>query len=190
MMSTATGTPFATAQDLDEWLALHHATEREIWVRIYRVGSGHPSVNWDDCVIQCLRWGWIDGRKKSLDAWAWLQRLTPRRAKSVWSSRNKAHVERLVAEGLMKPPGLAQVAQAQADGRWDATYDGQADMVIPDDFLAALAQNPAAAAFFPTLNRQNLFPIVYRLQTATTPRVRAARLTRIVDQLARGEPFH
>jgi uncharacterized protein YdeI (YjbR/CyaY-like superfamily) len=181
---------FASRADLWDWLATNGTVERELWVKLFKRGSSVASVTWDDCVIACIAHGWIDGQKKPLDDTAWLQRLTPRRPGSSWSTRNCAHAERLIAEGQMTPAGLAQVAAARADGRWDSAYAGQADMVIPPDFLAALEDDPAAKAFFATLDRKNLFPIYHRLTSARRPETRAKRMAAILAQLARGERFY
>jgi uncharacterized protein YdeI (YjbR/CyaY-like superfamily) len=181
---------FATPEALGDWLAEHHDRATELWVRIYKKGSGKPSVTWADCVVEALRFGWIDGHKKPLDDEAFLQRLSPRKAKSAWSAKNRDHAEKLIAEGRMTPAGLAHVDAAKADGRWAQGYAGQAGMVIPQDFLDALEALPAAKAFFATLDRKNLYPIYYRLQTAKRPETRARRMEQILAQLERGERFH
>lgn len=178
---------FESPAQLHAWLQAHHAREAELWVRIFKKGSGTPSVTWDDCVLACIVWGWIDGQRKSLDDTAFLQRLTPRRARSNWSQKNVQHAERLIAEGLMQAPGLAQVEAARADGRWASAYAGSADMVIPEDFLAALQQDPAALAFYATLKRQQLFSIYYRLTSAKRAETRQKRMAELLDTLARGE---
>lgn len=181
---------FADAKALGDWLAKNHDSAAELWVKIYKAGSGKASVTWRDCVIESLRFGWIDGHKKPLDEEAFLQRLSPRKARSAWSAKNRDHAEKLIAEGRMTPAGLAQVEAAKADGRWAQGYAGQADMVIPQDFLDALEALPAAKAFYATLDRKNLYPIYYRLQTAKKPETRAKRMAQILAQLDRGERFH
>ncbi|MCB1486195.1 MAG: YdeI/OmpD-associated family protein [Bauldia sp.] len=181
---------FRNAADLGAWLTRHHQRSNGIWVRIFKKGSGKPSVTWGDCVIEAIRFGWIDGHKRPLDEASYLQRLTPRKPKSNWSARNRDHATRLIAEGRMTPAGLAHVEAAKADGRWDGAYEGSATMTIPQDFLDALETRPAAKAFFGTLDRRNLFPIYYRLHTAKRPETRARRLAQILDQLDRGERFH
>ena len=181
---------FASPAQLGQWLEANHDSARELWVRIYKKESGMPSVTWDDCVLAVLPWGWIDGQRKALDAVSFLQRLTPRRAKSTWSKKNCEHAERLIAQGRMQPAGLAQVQAARADGRWDQAYAGSAAMVIPDDFLAALRLNPEAQQFFDTLNRTNLYTIYHRLHTAKKPETRTRRIALMIAQLARGVPFH
>lgn len=181
---------FETAVQLEQWLAAHHATERELWVRMYKKGSGTPSVDWTDCVVACIAWGWIDGQRKSLDEVSFLQRMTPRRPKSNWSKKNIEHAERLVAEGRMQPSGLVHVEAARQDGRWEQAYAGSADMVIPDDFLGELKKNAAAKRFYATLDRRNLFAIYYRIHTAKRVETRQKRIAEIIARLALGEAFH
>ncbi|MBQ0819088.1 YdeI/OmpD-associated family protein [Microvirga sp. HBU67558] len=185
-----TSMAFRDARELGNWLAEHHDNSSELWVQIFKAGSGRPSVTWTDCVVEAIRFGWIDGQRQSFDAASFLQRLTPRKPRSNWSAKNREHATRLIAEGLMAPAGLAHVDAAKADGRWDAAYAGSAAMVIPQDFLDALETMPEAKAFFETLDRKNLYPIYYRLQTAKRPETRAKRMAQILAQLERGERFY
>lgn len=181
---------FRDAPSLGAWLAQHHQSARELWVLIYKTGSGTPSVTWTDCVIEAIRYGWIDGQKLPLDEASFLQRLSPRKPTSNWSAKNRMHAEKLVAEGRMSPAGLAHVEAAKADGRWESAYAGSGQMVIPQDFLDALETMPAAKAFYATLDRKNLYSIYYRLQTAKRPETRARRLAQMLAQLDSGERFH
>jgi uncharacterized protein YdeI (YjbR/CyaY-like superfamily) len=191
-MSTSDRRPiaFRNAAELSEWLMDHHQRSSEVWVQIFKKGTGKPSVTWTDCVIEAIRYGWTDGQKLPLDEASFLQRLTPRKPKSNWSARNREHATRLIAEGRMTPAGLAQVEAAKADGRWDRAYEGSAGMTIPQDFLDALEGRPAAKAFFQTLDRKNLYTIYYRLHTAKRPETRAKRLSQMLARLDRGERFH
>lgn len=181
---------FKTPLDLERWLKANHATETELWVRVYKKGSGTPSVDWNDMVVAGICWGWIDGQRKALDEVSFVQRMTPRRARSNWSKRNCTHAERLISEGRMQPAGLAHVEAARRDGRWESAYAGSSEMVIPDDFLAALKKSAAAKKLFATLNRQNLFAIYHRLHTAKRPETRAKRIAAMVAQLAAGKTFY
>ena len=181
---------FRNAADLSAWLTRHHQRSSGVWVQIFKKGSGKPSVTWTDCVIEAIRFGWIDGQKRPLDEASFLQRLSPRKPKSNWSARNCDHATRLIAEGRMTPAGLAHIEAAKADGRWDGAYEGSATMTIPQDVFDALESMPAAKAFFETLDRRNLFTIYYRLHTAKRPETRARRLSQILAQLDRGERFH
>ena len=181
---------FRDAGELGSWLEENHRSGGHLWVRIFKVGSGRRSVTWADCVIEAIRFGWIDGQKRPLDEASFLQRLTPRTRTSGWSARNRDHASRLIAEGRMTPAGLAHVEAARADGRWERAYAGSAAMVVPQDVLDALEGMPAAKAFFGTLDRRNLYPIYHRLHTAMRPETRARRLAQILAQLERGERFH
>ncbi len=179
-----------TPADWDAWLAAHHANTAEIWVRIYKKGSGTLSISWQDGVVGALIWGWIDGQKQSLDAVSWLQRFTRRRPRSGWSQKNRSHVERLIADGRMQPAGMAQVLAAQADGRWDAAYAGSTTAEVPADFLAAVAADAVLAAHFATWNAANRFAVYYRLTSAKRAETRAKRFATMLDLLAKGQRLH
>lgn len=181
--------PFATPKDWDAWLAENHADTVEVWIKFYRKGSGTASINWEQAVIEALCWGWIDGQAKPLDDTAWLQRFTPRRAKSSWSQKNRDHVVLLIAEDRMQSPGLVHVQTAKADGRWDAAYSGPKDAVVPADFLAALDAMPTAKAFYGTLNSSNRYSIYYGLHSAKRPETRAKRMALYLAMMERGEKF-
>jgi uncharacterized protein YdeI (YjbR/CyaY-like superfamily) len=133
---------FETPPQLEKWLELNHATKQELWVRNFNKKSGTPTVTWNDCVVTAIAWGWIDGQRRSFDEASFVQRLTPRRARSNWSKRNTEHAERLIAQGRMKPSGLAHVEAARQNGRWTNAYSGSAEMVMPDDFLRELQKVP------------------------------------------------
>lgn len=181
---------FKTREHLETWLAKHHDTETELWVRIYKKDSGVQSVDWQDCVLASLTWGWIDGLKRSHDDDSFLQRLTPRRPKSVWSKKNCEHVATLIAEGRMQPSGLAHVEAAKKDGRWDNAYGGSKDMTLPPEFLAALKRNKPARTQWETLTRAQQYVVYFRLTNAKKPETRAKRLATFLEQLSRGEVPH
>lgn len=96
-MNKARHQAFETAEQLHTWLRLNHASETELWVRIFKKATGQPSVTWDDCVVAAICWGWIDAVRNALDDTSFLQRLTPRRVRSNWSQKNVEHAERLIA---------------------------------------------------------------------------------------------
>jgi uncharacterized protein YdeI (YjbR/CyaY-like superfamily) len=186
-MSNKAHHTFETSEQLHAWLRVNHASETELWVRIFKKATGQPSVTWDDCVVAAIRWGWIDGLRKALDHTSFLQPLTPRRARSNWSQKNVQHAERLIEQGRMQAAGLAQVESARSDGRWATAYNGSATMVLPEDFLAELQQDPAAHAFYATLKRQHVFSIYHRMHSAKRPETRQKRTAELLAKLARGE---
>lgn len=178
---------FASPKNLSQWLKANHATESELWVKIFKKGTGVPSVSWHQVVIEALCWGWIDGVKKSLNDQAYLQRITPRKERSNWSKKNTEHVERLTIEGRMEEPGLVHVRVAKADGRWENAYRPASEMKVPADFLAALESRPKVKQFFETLNKSNRYVIAYGLATGKKPETRQRRFEKFMDMLVREE---
>jgi uncharacterized protein YdeI (YjbR/CyaY-like superfamily) len=177
---------FVTSKELSEWLKVNHAVESELWVKIFKKNTGIQSVTWNDVVIEILCWGWIDGVKKSIDDQAYLQRITPRTARSNWSKRNTEHVERLISEDRMKEAGLVHVRAAKIDGRWENAYVAS-EMEVPTDFLAALENQPRVKLFFETLNKSNRFVIAYGLTSAKKPETRQRRFEKFMAMLIREE---
>jgi uncharacterized protein YdeI (YjbR/CyaY-like superfamily) len=181
---------FATTRAWSEWLGAHHASSRGLWLKIAKKGAGVASVTYAEALDVALAWGWIDGQKAALnDVW-WLQRFTPRTAKSPWSKINRAKVEALIAAETMETPGLAELERAKRDGRWERAYDGARSSRLPADLVAAFARNARARAFFETLDGANRYAILYRVQTAKKPQTRAERITRFVALCARHETIH
>ena len=181
-MNSPASRPFETCHQLKKWLQANHATESELWVKVFKKDSGTKTVTWNDCVDAAIVWGWIDGQRLAFDDVSYLQRLTPRRRNSSWSKRNTERAERLIAQGYMQPPGLTAIEAARQDGRWERAYSGSADMVIPADFLKEMRKNPAAKRSFKVLDRKNLYGIYHRVQTAKRLETRTKR---IEDVLAR-----
>ncbi|HWM84945.1 MAG TPA: YdeI/OmpD-associated family protein [Kofleriaceae bacterium] len=181
---------FASEVAFETWLAGHHATESEVWLKIHKKDSGRPTVTHAQALDVALCWGWIDGIRKSFDEQSFLQRFTPRKPKSIWSQVNREHIARLVAAGRMTPHGQAQVDAARADGRWDAAYAPirrTSVETMPADLRAAIEASPRARKTFRTLNRQNLFALVFRTNSMKTPAGRARKIEALVAMLARGE---
>jgi len=181
---------FASAADFDAWLAVEHDRTPGLFLRIAKKSSGIPSITAAEAVEVALCHGWIDGRANRVDDDWFTVRYTPRRPRSVWSKKNVDTVARLIADGRMRPAGMAAVEAARADGRWDRAYAGPATMTVPDDLAAALAAEPAAAAFFAELDRTNRYAVLWRVETASTPQTRARRIAACVQMLAEGRRIH
>ena len=181
---------FASASVWQEWLAVNHALSDGIWLRIFNKESGEKTVTYAAALDEALCYGWIDGQKKKLDSDSWIQKFTPRRARSIWSKRNIEHIERLTNEKRMKAAGLKAFEDAKKDGRLAAAYDSPSNSTTPDDFLHLLEKNKKAKAFFESLNKANKYAITWRLQTAKKPVTREKRMNMILEMLAKGEQFH
>jgi uncharacterized protein YdeI (YjbR/CyaY-like superfamily) len=181
---------FETPAEWRDWLEINHAIEKGVWLRFYKKGSGIASLNYAGALDEALCFGWIDGQSKSLDENSYLQKFTPRRAKSIWSKRNIEHIARLIQEGKMKPSGLKEAEAAKTDGRWQKAYDSPANMTVPEDFLRELSKDKKALVFFETLNKTNTYAIAWRLQTAKRQETRERRIKTIIEMLSRGEKFH
>jgi uncharacterized protein YdeI (YjbR/CyaY-like superfamily) len=181
---------FKSEPAFETWLRARHDREPEIWIRIYKKGSGKATVTPAQALDVALCWGWIDGIRKAFDDESFLQRYTPRRPRSIWSQINRDHVARLTAAGRMMLPGQRQVDAARADGRWDAAYApirAATEASIPDDLRAAIDANQRARQTFQRLGRQNLFALAFRTNNMKTPAGRARKIASLVAMLARGE---
>lgn len=174
-----------------EWLADNHDSAEGVWLRLARRGVTDPTtLVYAEALDEALCVGWIDGIKRSFDDSTFVQRFTPRRPKGVWSERNVGHVERLTAEGRMRPTGIAEVERAKADGRWERAYAGPSTRAVPEDLAAAIAANPAAASMFEILTSANRFALIHRVEDAKRADTRTRRIEKFVDMLADGETIH
>ena len=181
---------FASPQQWDDWLDEHHTQPHGVWLKIAKKDAGITTVSYAEALDGALCYGWIDGQKKAYDDTFWLQRFTPRRPKSVWSKINTDKAVQLMASGKMKPAGLREVEAARQDGRWDAAYQSQRNLTIPDDFRAQLDDNPQAKAFFDRLNKLNRYALCYRIEAAKKQETRKARIDTFIAMLANHEKLY
>lgn len=181
---------FKSSRAFETWLKEHHATSDGLWIKIAKKGAGEPSITYPEAVETALCWGWIDGQKKGLDDRHFLQRFTPRRARSIWSRINVDKVAALIKAGRMQAAGQAQIDAAKADGRWNRAYDSARTSSVPDDLQAELDASPKAKAFFATINASNRYAVLWRVQTAVRPETRSRRIAQMVGMLERGEVVH
>jgi uncharacterized protein YdeI (YjbR/CyaY-like superfamily) len=122
-MGAADGLPqltLASAAEWERWLERNHDSSDGAWLRIAKKGSAKTTITIGEALDLALCFGWIDSRREGLDDDYYLQRYSPRRARSNWSRINVGKVEELTAAGRMRPAGLAEVERAKADGRWEA----------------------------------------------------------------------
>jgi len=192
-METKQGLPILSFDEKgswEEWLAEHHQASKGLWLKIAKKGTGIATVTYAEALDSALCYGWIDGQKGSLDDTFWLQKMTPRGPRSIWSKVNRAKALALIAEGRMKPAGREAVEQAKRNGRWEQAYDAQSTASVPADLQQELDRNPEAAAFFATLNSVNRYAVLHRIQEAKKPETRARRIEKFVAMLARHEKLH
>jgi len=192
-METKQGLPILSFDEKgswEEWLAEHHQTSKGLWLKIAKKGTGIATVTYAEALDSALCYGWIDGQKGSLDDTFWLQKMTPRGPRSIWSKVNRAKALALIAEGRMKPAGREAVEQAKRNGRWEQAYDAQSTASVPADLQQELDRNPEAAAFFATLNSVNRYAVLHRIQEAKKPETRARRIEKFVAMLERHEKLH
>jgi len=161
-----------------------------VWLRLAKKGAEGPTVSYAEAVESALCFGWIDGQKRAESEHYWLQRFTPRTAKSIWSRINRAKAEALVAAGQMRPAGLLEIDRAKGDGRWDAAYPSASNAVVPDDLQAALDANKKAKAFFATIDGRNRYAVLFRIQNSKKHETRAKKIAQFVEMLAKGERLH
>jgi uncharacterized protein YdeI (YjbR/CyaY-like superfamily) len=181
---------FSTKKDWAAWLDENHGQNAGLWLRIAKKGSALQSVTYQEALDVALCYGWIDGQKRPENASSWLQRFCPRGARSLWSKINREKALRLLASGEMKPAGAAAIDKAKRAGRWESAYDSSTTSAVPDDLQAALEVNPAAKAFFDTLDKTNRYAILWRIQTVKRVDTRARKIEQFVEMLARGERIH
>ena len=189
-MAEAPTLTFASRAEWAKWLSKHHDSPDGVWMKIAKKGKGVETVTHAEALEVALCFGWIDAVRHAHDETYFLQRFTPRRARSRWSKINRDKATELIERGEMRPPGLAEVQRAKADGRWDAAYDSHRTATVPPDLQKALDAKPRAKKMFATLNSQNRYAILYRVNDAKRPETRARRIAKFVEMLAKGETLH
>jgi uncharacterized protein YdeI (YjbR/CyaY-like superfamily) len=173
-----------------EWLGEHHDSPDGVWLKIAKKASGLRTVTAPEALDVALCFGWIDGQRKALDDTHFLQRYTPRRARSKWSQINRDKAIQLIEQGRMRPAGLREVERAKQDGRWDDAYEPQSRATVPEDFQRELDRNPEAKAFFETLKSQNRYAFLFRIRDAKRPETRARRIAHFIEMLNERRTFY
>jgi uncharacterized protein YdeI (YjbR/CyaY-like superfamily) len=181
---------FATQEEWEAWLENNGSTASGVWLRLAKKSAAEPTISYAQALESALCYGWIDGQKKAENEHYFVQRFTPRRARSIWSKINTAKAEALIASGRMRPAGLLEVDRAKGDGRWDAAYSSASTSTIPDDLQQALDANPKAREFFLTLNSTNRYAILFRIQTVKKAETRARKIAQYIEMLGKGEKLH
>ncbi|WP_432721847.1 YdeI/OmpD-associated family protein [Jeongeupia wiesaeckerbachi] len=181
---------FATQSEWEAWLEHNGSTAPGVWLRLAKKAAEQPTVTYAQALESALCYGWIDGQKQAENEHYWLQRFTHRTAKSIWSKINKAKAEALMAAGRMHPGGLLEIERAKQDGRWDAAYSSASNSTVPEDLQQALDANPKAKAFFASLDSQNRYAILFRIQNVKKAETRVKKIAQFVEMLGNGEKLH
>ena len=181
---------FSSKEDWAAWLDRNHGVSTGLWLRIAKKGSNVQSVTYKDALDVALCYGWIDGQKKPESEETWRQRFVPRSPRSLWSKINRDKALALIATGEMKPAGWAAIEKAKQAGRWDTAYDSPSRAAVPSDLQAALDASPRAKTFFETLDKTNRYAILWRIQTARKPEMRAQKIAQFIGMLERNEKIH
>ena len=168
----------------ERWLAKNHERQQGVWLKFAKKAAPVTTIDHGAALETALCYGWIDAQAARYDDHYYLIRFTPRRKRSIRSQLNREHVERLIADGRMKPPGLAQVEAAKADGRWEAAYPAQSTATVPEDFQAALDGHRQAKQFFETLTGSTRYAFLFRLHNTRTAQGRAKRIADYIDRLS------
>jgi uncharacterized protein YdeI (YjbR/CyaY-like superfamily) len=177
---------FRSPSEFRAWLEAHHASARELWVGYHKRGTGTPSLTWPESVDEALCFGWIDGVRRSVDSQRYAIRFTPRRAGSTWSRVNLGRVEVLVAEGRMRPAGLAAFERRRA-----MEAAGHAGERRPQELPEAYARvfregDEAASAFFLAQSPSYRRTAIGWVLDAKREETRLRRLEQIVEASAAG----
>ena len=181
---------FANQAEWESWLELNGGATTGVWLRLAKKNAGQATVSYAEAIESALCHGWIDGQKKAENEHYWLQRFTPRTARSIWSKINTAKAEALISAGRMHPAGMREVERAKQDGRWDAAYSSARTATVPDDLQKALDANKKAKAFFATLDGSNRYAVLFRIQNVKKAETRARKIAQFVEMLANGEKLH
>ena len=179
--------PFPSMAAWEVWLEDNHSSSRGLWLKIAKKASGIGSINYQEALESALCFGWIDGQRQSFDDDWFLQRFTPRRSRSRWSQVNRDRVARLIEEGRMRPAGLAEIANAKTDGRWDDAYPSASAIDVPEDLRQAFETNPQAEDAFAALNATSRYSILYRIHHIKDADARNHRIEQVVEMLTRGD---
>ena len=174
----------------ETWLAKNFDTSAGLWLRLSKKSSKLKCISYQEALEIALCYGWIDGQKKKFDENTWIQRFTARSSKSIWSKINRAKALDLIEQGRMQSAGLYAIEIAKKNGRWDAAYDSHSTAEPPKDLLNAFKKHPAAKEFFETLNSQNKYAILFRIQTVQSPSTREKRIAKFISMLEKHEKLH
>lgn len=167
-----------------EWLITNDESCDGTWLMLAKKGVTSPtSLSYQEALEEALCSGWIDGQRRSHDEKTFVQRFTPRRARSIWSLRNVEIVTRLAEDRRLRPRGVAEIERARSDGRWDRAYAGSASAQLPEALVTALEATPAAGAAFARLTRAERYSAIHPLLIARDDATLERQVGRLISLL-------
>lgn len=178
---------FRNQSEFEKWMMENHSKLDSLWILFAKKNSGIESLYYPQALEVSLCYGWIDGLVKSVDSEYYRQRFTPRRKNSIWSSVNRNKVEKLIEQGRMRESGFLAIEMAKNNGQWEKAYSSYKNIQVPEDFKNALIENPVAAEFFDSLDSQNRYAILFRLETSKNPQVRQKKMNEFLQKLLNKE---
>jgi uncharacterized protein YdeI (YjbR/CyaY-like superfamily) len=181
---------FANQEEWESWLERNAGTSSGVWLRLAKKSPGQSTLSHAQALESALCYGWIDARKQAESEHHWLQRFTPRAARSRWSKINTEKAQALLDGGRMRPAGLREIERAKQDGRWEAAYSPASTSTVPDDLQRALDASPKAKRFFATLDSRNRYAVLFRIQNVKKAETRAKKIAQFVEMLKNGEKLH
>ena len=184
-MNDARPTFFATPDDFRAWLAEHHANERELWVGFHRKSTGRPSITWPEAVDQALCYGWIDGVRRSVDGTSYMNRFTPRTARSTWSAVNIRRAKELIAAGLMQPAGMAAFQKRSDERSAIYSYEQRHSATLDPGDEQRFRANRAAWDWFQAQAPSYRTAAAHWVVSAKREETRQRRLGTLIDHSAR-----
>ena len=175
---------FKSRQEFREWLEANHQTETELWLTYFKKHTKVESISYNDAVEEALCFGWIDGKVKSIDDQRYMQRYTPRKARSIWSKVNKDRCLKMITEGKMTDAGFRSIDDAKNSGWWDKAYrTTQMKVEISTEFKEALQNSTEAEKFFLTLTDSQKNQYILYIEMAKQEATKLRRIDKVIDRL-------
>ena len=182
---------FAKPAEFRAWLEAHHETERELLVGFHKKGSRKPSITWPQSVDEALCYGWIDGVRRSLGEESYTIRFTPRKARSFWSNVNIRRAGELIAEGRMRPAGLAafEARTGERSGVYSFEQEDREKIVLTPEQEARFRANAAAWDYFQSCPPWYRRTATWWVVSAKREETREKRLAQLMEDSAAGRPI-
>lgn len=170
-----------------KWLEKNHQSEKEIWLIYYKKHTKKPTVKYNEAVEEALCFGWIDSTVKRIDDETYMQKYTPRKAKSVWSLVNKNRVKKLIKEGKMTKAGMDLVEIAKKNRNWEKAYSSKEKLEMPTNLLSALKANPIAFKNFNDFSPSNQLNYIGWILSAKREETIQKRINIVVSRCEKNE---